>query len=114
MIHNASIHRPAGHWPEDKAVGTLTLDYDARQNRELECPLPCPQASVRRGDEWKRCVSWFILNTGNNVAPAPALLRVHTSANGHRHVLRTFPDRLPSAAWRHSASSSACRSCAYC
>jgi len=35
MIHNASIHRPAGHWPEDKAVGTLTLDFDARHRRRI-------------------------------------------------------------------------------
>jgi len=29
----ASIHRPAGHWPNEKAVGTLTLDFDARHRR---------------------------------------------------------------------------------
>jgi urease accessory protein len=32
-MRNASIHRPAGHWPSDKAVGTLTLDFDARHRR---------------------------------------------------------------------------------
>ena len=35
MMHNASIHRPAGHWPEDKAVGTLTLDFDGRHRRRM-------------------------------------------------------------------------------
>jgi urease accessory protein len=34
-MHNASIHRPAGHWPEEKAVGTLTLDFDARHRRRI-------------------------------------------------------------------------------
>jgi len=32
---NASIHRSAGHWPEEKAVGTLTLDFDARHRRRI-------------------------------------------------------------------------------
>jgi urease accessory protein len=35
MIHNASIHRSAGQWPEEKAVGTLTLDFDARHRRRI-------------------------------------------------------------------------------
>jgi urease accessory protein len=35
MMQNASIHRPAGHWPEEKAVGTLTLDFDARHRRRI-------------------------------------------------------------------------------
>jgi len=34
-MHNASIHRPAGHWPEEKAVATLTLDFDARHRRRI-------------------------------------------------------------------------------
>jgi urease accessory protein len=35
MIQNASLHRPAGHWPEEKAVGILTLDFDARHRRRI-------------------------------------------------------------------------------
>lgn len=31
----ASIHRPAGHWPEERAAGTLTLDFDARHRRRI-------------------------------------------------------------------------------
>jgi urease accessory protein len=34
-MHNASLHRPAGHWPEEKAVGTLSLDFDARHRRRI-------------------------------------------------------------------------------
>jgi len=34
-MRNASIHRPAGHWPEEKAVGTLTLDFDGRHRRRI-------------------------------------------------------------------------------
>src|ERR1700732_929431 len=31
----ALIHRPAGHWPEEKAAGSLTLDFDARHRRRI-------------------------------------------------------------------------------
>src|SRR5262249_48402298 len=34
-IHRASIHRPAGQWPEEKVVGSLTLDLDARHRRRI-------------------------------------------------------------------------------
>lgn len=34
-MHCASIHRPAGHWPKEKAVGSVTLDFDARHRRRI-------------------------------------------------------------------------------
>jgi urease accessory protein len=34
-MHCASIHRPAGHWPNEKAAGALTLDFDARHRRRI-------------------------------------------------------------------------------
>ncbi len=34
-MYCASIHRPAGHWPEEEAAGTLTLDFDARHRRRI-------------------------------------------------------------------------------
>ena len=34
-MQNASIHRPAGHWPKEKAAGTLTLDFDTRHRRRI-------------------------------------------------------------------------------
>jgi urease accessory protein len=34
-MRNASIHRSAGYWPEEKAAGTLTLDFDARHRRRI-------------------------------------------------------------------------------
>src|SRR5215472_13898681 len=33
--HRASIHLPAGHWPQEKAAGSLTLDFDARHRRRF-------------------------------------------------------------------------------
>ena len=32
-LPRASTHRPAGQWPNDKAVGSLTLDFDQRYRR---------------------------------------------------------------------------------
>ena len=34
-MQSASIHRPAGQWPNQKAIGTLTLDFDARHRRRI-------------------------------------------------------------------------------
>jgi urease accessory protein len=34
-MHRVSIHRPAGHWPKEKAAGALTLDFDARHRRRI-------------------------------------------------------------------------------
>ena len=34
-MHTASIHRPAGQWPKEKAAGTLTLDFDGRHRRRI-------------------------------------------------------------------------------
>lgn len=34
-MHYASIHRPAGQWPKEKAAGTLTLDFDACYRRHI-------------------------------------------------------------------------------
>ncbi|MGA7324054.1 MAG: urease accessory protein UreE [Rhodomicrobium sp.] len=34
-VHRTAIHRPAGHWPKGKAVGTLTLDFGARHRRRI-------------------------------------------------------------------------------
>jgi urease accessory protein len=34
-IHSALIHRAAGHWPEETATGTITLDFDTRHRRRI-------------------------------------------------------------------------------
>ena len=34
-MHRASIHFPAGHWPQEKVAGSLTLDFDARHRRRF-------------------------------------------------------------------------------
>ena len=34
-IYRASTHRSAGHWPTEKAAGSLTLDFDARHRRRI-------------------------------------------------------------------------------
>ena len=34
-MHRASIHLPAGQWPQETAAGSLTLDFDARHRRRF-------------------------------------------------------------------------------
>ena len=34
-LPRAYIHRPSGQWPGDKAVGSLTLDFDQRHRRRI-------------------------------------------------------------------------------
>ena len=34
-MHCASIHRPAGHWPKERATGSVTLDFDGRHRRRI-------------------------------------------------------------------------------
>ena len=34
-MRKASIHRSAGQWSKEKAIGTLTLDFDARHRRRI-------------------------------------------------------------------------------
>src|ERR1700740_2133070 len=35
ILHSASVHRTAGHWPKEKAAGILTLDFDGRHRRRI-------------------------------------------------------------------------------
>jgi hypothetical protein len=47
-MRNASVHRFAGHWPKEKAVGSLTLDFDLAT--ELGSgSLPPPSHSWKSG-----------------------------------------------------------------
>jgi urease accessory protein len=34
-MHRASIYLPAGQWPQEKAAGSLTLDFNARHRRRF-------------------------------------------------------------------------------
>jgi urease accessory protein len=34
-MHRASIYLPAGQWLQEKAAGSLTLDFDARHRRRF-------------------------------------------------------------------------------
>ena len=34
-MHYTAVHRPAGHWPKERAAGSLTLDFDARHRRRI-------------------------------------------------------------------------------
>ena len=39
MLQHATIHRPAGQWPDDLAAGAVTLDFDARYRRRIRLTL---------------------------------------------------------------------------
>ena len=34
-MHYASVHRPAGNWPKERAAGSLSLDFDSRHRRRI-------------------------------------------------------------------------------
>ena len=39
MLQHASIHRSAGQWPDDRAAGAVTLDFEARHRRRIRLTL---------------------------------------------------------------------------
>jgi urease accessory protein len=93
-MHSASIHRPAGHWPEEKAVGTLTLDFDGRHRRRIRLTtdhgedvlLDLPKAvAIAEGDALQ-------LDDGR-------LLKVRAAAEPIVEVRHKEPDQLMRLAW---------------
>src|SRR5262249_53742500 len=62
-IHHALVHRPAGNWPKQEAVGAITLDFDERHRRRIrlttdegdEVLLDLPKAvAMAHGDGLQR------------------------------------------------------------
>src|SRR5215472_2419571 len=93
-MRNASIHRPAGHWPEEKAVGTLTLDFDARHRRRI-------RLTTDRGDD-------VLLDLPNTVAMADGdglqlddgtWLKIKAAAESLVAVRHKDPHHLVRLAW---------------
>jgi urease accessory protein len=93
-MHYAPIHRPAGHWPEEKAAGTVTLDFEARYRRRL-----C--LTTDQGEE-------VLLNLSQAVAMADGdalqlddgrLLRIRASFELVVEIRHKDPDQLTRLAW---------------
>ena len=93
-MHRASIHRPAGFWPKEKAAGTLTLDFDARHRRRIrlttdqgeEVILDLPKAvAMAEGDG-------LLLEDGNWV-------KVRAAAELIVEVRHKDPNELTRLAW---------------
>ena len=93
-MHSAFIHRPAGHWPQEKAAGALTLDFDGRHRRRLRLTtdqgedvlLDLPKAvAMGEGDALQ-------LDDGR-------LLKVRAAAEPIVEVRHKEPDRLMRLAW---------------
>src|SRR4030095_12520896 len=93
-MHIASIHRCAGHWPEEKASGSLTLDFDARHRRRI-------RLTADQGDD-------VLLNLPKAVAMAEGdglqledgrWLRVRAGAEDVVEVTHHDPNQLARLAW---------------
>jgi urease accessory protein len=93
-MHCASIHRPAGHWPKEKATGSLTLDFEARHRRRIRLTtdqgedvlLDLPKAvAMADGDALQ-------LDDGR-------LLKVRAAAEPLVEVRHKDPDQLMRLAW---------------
>src|SRR6201997_4975574 len=93
-MHCASIHRPAGHWPKEKATGSVTLDFDARHRRRIRLPtdqgadvlLDLPKAvAMANGDGLQ-------LDDGR-------LLKVQAAAELIVEVRHKDPNQLMRLAW---------------
>jgi urease accessory protein len=90
----ASIHRSAGHWPKEKAAGSLTLDFDARHRRRI-------RLTTDQGED-------ILLDLPKAVAMADGdglqlddgrLLKVQAAAELLVEVRGKDPDQLIRLAW---------------
>lgn len=93
-MHSATIHRPAGHWPEEKAAGSLTLDFDARHRRRI-------RMMADRGEE-------LLLDLPKAIAMADGdglrlddgrWLKVHAAAEPIVEIRHKDPNQLVRLAW---------------
>ena len=93
-MHCASIHRPAGHWPKERAAGSVTLDFDARHRRRI-------RLTTDQGED-------VLLDLPKAVAMADGdalqledgrLLMVRAAAEPVVEVLHKDPNRLMRLAW---------------
>jgi urease accessory protein len=102
-MHNASTHRAAGHWPKEKAAGSLTLDFDARHRRRI-------RLTADQGDD-------VLLDLPKTVAMADGdglqledgrWLKVQAAAEPIVEVRHKDPNQLARLAWhlgnRHLAT----------
>ena len=93
-MHIAAIHRASGCWPEKKAAGSLTLDFDARHRRRIRLTtdqgddvlLDLPRAiAIADGDGLQ-------LEDGN-------WLKVQAAAEALIEVRHKVPNQLMRLAW---------------
>jgi urease accessory protein len=93
-MQSASTYRPAGHWPKEKAAGSLTLDFDSRHRRRIRLT----------GDQGED----VLLNLPKAVAMADGdglqledgrWLRVQAAAEPIVEVRHEDPDQLMRIAW---------------
>jgi urease accessory protein len=90
----ASIHRPAGHWPKERATDSVTLDFEARHRRRI-------RLSTDQGED-------VLLDLPKAIAMADGdalqledgrLLRVRAAAEPVVEVRHKDPNQLMRVAW---------------
>src|SRR5262245_18812175 len=93
-MHHATIHHPPGHWPEEEAAGSVTLDFEARHRRRIRLTtdqgedvlLDLPQAvAMADGDALQ-------LEDGR-------LIKVQAAPERIVEVRHKNPDQLVRLAW---------------
>jgi urease accessory protein len=93
-MHCASIYHAAGHWPEGKAAGAVTLDFEARYRRRL-------RFTTDQGEH-------VLLNLSHAVAMADGdalqlddgrLLRIQAAVETVVEIRHKDPNQLVRLAW---------------
>jgi urease accessory protein len=116
-MHYASVHLRAGHWPKERAAGSLTLGFDARHRRRIRLTtdqgddilIDLPQAVAMADGDALQLDDGRLLKVH---AAAEAVVEVrhreltqlmriawhlgnrHLPTEIHEHVLRIRPDHV--------------------
>src|SRR6476659_3190557 len=93
-MHCASIHRPAGHWPEERATGSVTLDFAARHRRRI-------RLTTDQGEDVLLDLPKAIAMTDGDALQLEdgRLLRVRAEAETVVEVRHKDPNQLMRLAW---------------
>src|SRR6266446_214337 len=93
-MHCASIHRPAGHWPKERAAGSVTLDFDARHRRRI-------RKTTDQGEDVLLDLPKAIAMTDGDAVQLEdgRLLRVRAAAEPVVEVRHKDPNQLMRLAW---------------
>jgi urease accessory protein len=93
-LQHASIHRSAGQWPDDRAVGAVTLDFEARHRRRIRLTLDDGEAILLN---LRRAVA---MSDGDGLQLEDGRwVRVQASKERLVEIRHADPDQLARLAW---------------